>query len=53
MSTESLKRAAIGAGYGDNPLSVSRSAGRRYSTVTVLARFRGWSTSQPRRTAMW
>ena len=23
-----------------------------YSTVTLLARFRGWSTSQPRRTAM-
>jgi hypothetical protein len=26
---------------------------RRYSTVTDLARLRGWSTSQPRRTAMW
>ena len=25
--------------------------GGRYSTVTVFARFRGWSTSQPRRTA--
>ena len=24
----------------------------RYSTVTDLARFRGWSTSRPRRTAM-
>ena len=24
-----------------------------YSTVTLLARFRGWSTSQPRSTAMW
>jgi hypothetical protein len=24
-----------------------------YSTVTDFARFRGWSTSQPRRTAMW
>jgi hypothetical protein len=24
-----------------------------YSTVTDLARFRGWSTSQPRRTATW
>ena len=24
-----------------------------YSTVTLLARFLGWSTSQPRRTAMW
>ena len=24
-----------------------------YSTVTLFARLRGWSTSQPRRTAMW
>ena len=24
-----------------------------YSTVTDFARLRGWSTSQPRRTAMW
>jgi hypothetical protein len=24
-----------------------------YSTVTDLARLRGWSTSHPRRTAMW
>ena len=24
-----------------------------YSTVTLLAKFLGWSTSQPRRTAMW
>jgi hypothetical protein len=24
-----------------------------YSTVTLFARFRGLSTSQPRRTAMW
>jgi len=24
-----------------------------YSTVTLLARFLGWSTSQPRMTAMW
>jgi hypothetical protein len=24
-----------------------------YSTVTLFARFLGWSTSQPRRTAMW
>jgi len=29
-------------------------AGRRfYSAVTLFARFLGWSTSQPRRTAMW
>jgi hypothetical protein len=25
----------------------------RYSTVTLFARFLGWSTSQPRRTATW
>ena len=25
----------------------------RYSTVTVLARFRGWSTSLPSMSAMW
>ena len=25
----------------------------RYSTVTVLARLRGWSTSHPRSSAMW
>jgi hypothetical protein len=24
-----------------------------YSTVTDFAKFRGWSTSQPRLTAMW
>jgi hypothetical protein len=24
-----------------------------YSTVTLLARLRGWSTSVPRRSAMW
>ena len=27
-------------------------AGADYSTVTDLAKLRGWSTSQPRRTAM-
>jgi hypothetical protein len=27
--------------------------GTRYSTVTLLARLRGLSTSQPRSTAMW
>jgi hypothetical protein len=27
--------------------------GGGYSTVTDLARLRGWSTSQPRRRAMW
>ena len=30
-----------------------RTKGPRYSTVTLLARFLGWSTSQPRRIAMW
>lgn len=30
----------------------STSARHRYSTVTDFARFLGWSTSQPRRTAM-
>ena len=25
----------------------------RYSTVTLFARFRGWSTSVPLRTAVW
>jgi UDP-N-acetylglucosamine 2-epimerase (non-hydrolysing) len=29
-----------------------RGTSSAYSTVTDLARFRGWSTSQPRRTAM-
>ena len=32
--------------------SFPRSCELRYSTVTDLARLRGWSTSQPRRTAM-
>jgi hypothetical protein len=27
-------------------------SGCHYSTVTLLAKLRGWSTSQPRRTAM-
>ena len=30
-----------------------RALPRGHSTVTVLARFRGWSTSQPRCTAIW
>jgi serine/threonine protein kinase len=32
---------------------VSPHQGRSYSTVTLLARLRGLSTSHPRRTAMW
>jgi hypothetical protein len=31
----------------------SEASGLSYSTVTLLARLRGLSTSQPRRTAMW
>ena len=30
-----------------------RAKARRYSTVTLLARLRGWSTSFPRRSATW
>ena len=26
---------------------------KTYSTVTLFARFRGWSTSKPRRAAIW
>jgi hypothetical protein len=33
-------------------LNEDRMAKQFYSTVTDFARFRGWSTSQPRRTAM-
>ena len=33
----------------NNPL---RGGGKTYSTVTLLARLRGWSTSQPRRVAI-
>ena len=36
-----IGRCRVGAGVG------------RYSTVTLFARLRGLSTSQPRRTAMW
>src|SRR6266571_4550008 len=37
-----------------NPNSPNRVESRGdYSTVTDLARLRGWSTSHPRRTAMW
>ena len=35
------------------PPTPDRCPAARYSTVTLLARLRGWSTSQPRRTAMW
>ena len=45
-----------GATRSSNAATISGlSLGRKkaYSTVTLFARFRGWSTSQPRRTAMW
>ena len=32
---------------------VQFSSERGYSTVTVFARFRGWSTLRPRRRAVW
>jgi hypothetical protein len=39
------------------PQDTRRSGGEwtdaRYSTVTVFARFRGWSTFSPRARAMW
>ena len=44
-----LRRDGAGAVRG----RVRSGRGRRYSTVTLLARFRGLSTSWPRRTAAW
>ena len=53
---------ATDAGVTGGMLTTSQStpeaAARRrrrapYSTVTLFARFRGWSTSHPRRTATW
>ncbi len=44
------------AGAGSGKTRATRQLllpGSDYSTVTDLARLRGWSTSQPRRTAMW
>jgi hypothetical protein len=45
------------AGRAGSRLQDRRAARRppaaTYSTVTLLARFRGWSTSHPRRTARW
>ena len=41
-------------GEADDAVTAKIAAGeRRYSTVTLLARLRGRSTSQPRSTAMW
>ena len=36
-----------------DPSSPRRTGLPAYSTVTALARFRGWSTSSPLITAMW
>ena len=40
---------------GDRPIhdQTRKPLAGAYSTVTDLARLRGWSTSQPRRTATW
>ena len=46
MILRSAMDGSFGSGIGDR----TRPA---YSTVTLLARLRGWSTSQPRMTAMW
>ena len=48
--SESVTR-AVRFGRDDNNNNLRRN--RCYSTVTLFARFLGWSTSQPRRTAMW
>ena len=48
LNAVSLRRCCrerLASGVGRYPVA-------RYSTVTLLARFRGWSTLQPRRTAM-
>ncbi len=45
--TKSVTRTIVG-----RPMAKSL-AGGGYSTVTDLARFLGWSTLQPRITAMW
>ncbi len=50
-----FKKALFGAGRRAPKLTFvrNRDGNNGYSTVTDLARFLGWSTSQPRRTAMW
>ena len=42
-----------GDSSGDRVVRLAADRVRGHSTVTDLARLRGWSTSQPRRTAMW
>ena len=44
--------AAVGRDRPNDPRS-QRTFSNVYSTVTLLARFLGWSTSVPRSTAMW
>src|SRR5262249_47917868 len=49
----------LGGNVGTDRLGGTRACDRglhgshAHSTVTLFARLRGWSTSQPRRTAMW
>ena len=45
-----VRRVRWGVPFGTVPGAVNR---RSYSTVTLFARLRGWSTSQPRSLAMW
>jgi hypothetical protein len=54
---ETPKRLSLGVSSQEEVVSVCPSPGEGvsamdYSTVTLFARFRGWSTSAPRRTPM-
>src|SRR5258707_6397811 len=40
-------------GRGPHPALSPGGEGESYSTVTDLARVRGWSTARPRRTGLW
>src|SRR5258708_1183038 len=55
-SEDAMEETWIFCGLGDtgnfNDIDTNLHRLRRYSTVTLLAKFRGWSTSQPRRTEM-
>jgi hypothetical protein len=60
MSSERMRfglqitpEAASGTGSGFTQWQLTCSLNHLYSTVTDLARLRGWSTLQPRSTAMW
>ncbi len=53
VDLETVARAVIEAGDGDVAGAARRTdVGACYSTVTVFARFRGWSTSNPRARAI-